>query len=145
MILVALAAACSGLFAGAAAYINFVEHPARLESGTVVAVAEFRPSYRRATVMQASLAIAAATNGFAGWLEGGNSLVLIGTLFMASVIPYTFATVFPTNKRLLDPGLDPASQEAARLLGRWAALHAVRTVLAAFAFFAFLYALSEGT
>ena len=47
----------AGLFAGAAIYITAVEHPARLDCGTALAVREFAPSYRRATVMQASLAV----------------------------------------------------------------------------------------
>jgi hypothetical protein len=51
-----LALASTGLFAGAAAYVTFVEHPARLSCGTAAAIAEFRPSYRRGSVMQASLA-----------------------------------------------------------------------------------------
>ena len=48
-----VAAVCAGLFAGAAIYINAVEHPARLSCGNEVALREFAPSYRRATVMQA--------------------------------------------------------------------------------------------
>jgi len=42
------------LFTGAAVYITFVEHPARMQCGVELAAAEFAPSYRRATVMQAS-------------------------------------------------------------------------------------------
>jgi len=51
-----LALLCAGLFAGAAIYISFVEHPARLECGTQLAATQFGPSYRRATLMQAPLA-----------------------------------------------------------------------------------------
>jgi len=40
----------AGLFAGAAIYVNAVEHPARLSCGVDVALREFAPSYRRATV-----------------------------------------------------------------------------------------------
>ncbi len=57
MILELVALLCTGLFAGAAIYITLVEHPARLECGTTLAIAEFGPSYRRAAVMQASLAV----------------------------------------------------------------------------------------
>ena len=60
MVALSIAAACAGLFAGAAIYINAVEHPARLGCGNEVALREFGPSYRRATVMQGSLAVAAA-------------------------------------------------------------------------------------
>ena len=48
MVLELIALLCTGLFAGAAVYITLVEHPARLECGPAVALAEFRPSYRRA-------------------------------------------------------------------------------------------------
>jgi hypothetical protein len=51
-----LAILCSGLFAGAALYISFVEHPARMLCGTSLAITGFAPSYKRATLMQASLA-----------------------------------------------------------------------------------------
>jgi hypothetical protein len=43
-----IATLCAGLFAGASIYITFVEHPARLDCGTKLAVTEFGPSYRRA-------------------------------------------------------------------------------------------------
>ena len=45
------------LFTGAALYINLVEHPARMSCGTKIAVTQWAPSYARAAVMQASLAI----------------------------------------------------------------------------------------
>jgi hypothetical protein len=44
-----VAVICCGVFAGAAIYINLVEHPARIEGGTVLALTEWVPSYRRAT------------------------------------------------------------------------------------------------
>ena len=44
MIPLAIAIVVSGLFAGAAIYINLVEHPARVSCGTPLAVREFAPS-----------------------------------------------------------------------------------------------------
>jgi hypothetical protein len=43
--------ACT-LFTGAAVYITAVEHPARLSCGVEAAVAEWAPSYKRATVIR---------------------------------------------------------------------------------------------
>jgi hypothetical protein len=52
-----IATLSSGLFTGVAVYINLAEHPARMQTGTRPALAEFAPSYKKATVMQVSLAI----------------------------------------------------------------------------------------
>jgi uncharacterized membrane protein len=129
-----VATLCAGLFAGAAVYITFVEHPARLECGTAVAATEFGPSYRRAAVMQASLAAIGLLAALAGWVRGGGPLVLLGGLLLGLVIPFTLIVILPTNKRLLDPGLDRSSPQAAALLARWGRLHAVRSVASALAF-----------
>ena len=63
-----IALVCAGLFSGAAAYITFVEHPARVSCGTSVALTEFRPSYRRGTVMQASLAALGLVAAVVAWM-----------------------------------------------------------------------------
>jgi hypothetical protein len=127
----ALTVLACGLFAGAAVYITFVEHPARMECGTEVAATEFPPSYRRATVLQAPLAAAGFACSVVAWLAGG--------LRLGAVIPVPLVAVMPTNRRLLDPALDRRSDEARRLLSRWARLHAVRSALSVAALVVFLY------
>ena len=57
-----------GVFAGGAVYITLVEHPARIACGIELAATEFSPSYRRATVMQTSLAIAGFVFTAVAWL-----------------------------------------------------------------------------
>lgn len=52
-----VAVGCCGLFAGAALYINLVEHPARMRCGVDLALREWALSYPRAAIMQASLAV----------------------------------------------------------------------------------------
>jgi hypothetical protein len=134
MLLELLATLCAGLFAGAAAYITFVEHPARLECGTELAATQFGPSYRRAAVMQASLAGVGLLAAIAAWVRGRGVPVLAGGLLLGAVIPFTLLVILPTTKRLLAPGLDRRSPEAAALLGQWGRLHAVRTLLSAIGF-----------
>lgn len=134
MMLELVALLCTGLFAGAAIYITLVGHPARLECGTTPAIAEFGPSYRRAAVMQASLAAVGCLAGVVAWTQGSPTPVLVSGLLLGAVIPFTLIVIMPTNKRLLDPTLDRGSPEAGALLARWGRLHAVRSVVSGVAF-----------
>jgi hypothetical protein len=58
-----VAAACAGLFAGAALFVSAVEHPARISRGAEFAVEEFASSYPRAAVMQSILAVTGTVTG----------------------------------------------------------------------------------
>ena len=137
-ILQIVATLSAGLFAGAALYITLVEHPARMQCGTGLAVTEFGPSYKRATVMQAPLAAVGFLSGTAAWLIGAHFLWAAGGIVLGSVIPLTLIVIAPTNKQLLDPALDKDSALAQRLLLRWGRLHALRTILSGVAFVIFL-------
>lgn len=134
MVFAIIAILAAGLFSGASLYINLVEHPARVECGTELAVREFAPSYRRATVMQAGLAALGLLAGIAAWLSLGHAALLVGGILLGSVIPFTLLVILPTNKQLLDPAVTQHLDTAARLLSRWQRLHAVRTVLSLGAF-----------
>ena len=135
-----LAIFCCALFAGASLYISFVEHPARMECGAPFAATIFPPSYRRASKMQASLAVLGFVGGFEAWWFGADVRWLIGAILLVLVVPFTLVAVMPTNARLLDADLDRQSPEAARLLARWGRLHAVRTILRLAALLVFLLA-----
>ena len=65
-----IATLSSALFTGAAVYINLVEHPARMQTGIRPALAEFAPSYKKATVMQVSLAVAGLLSSSVAWKSG---------------------------------------------------------------------------
>jgi hypothetical protein len=134
MILEVAALLCTGVFAGAAIYVSAVEHPARLQCGTGPAVAEFRPSYKRAAVMQAALAALGCVAAVGAWMAGRGAIVLAAGLLLGAAIPFTLVVIRPVNARLLDPALDGDSAEAAVLLARWGRLHGVRTLLGAAAF-----------
>jgi len=134
MLLELIATLCTGLFAGAATYVNLVEHPARLEPGTAAAVKQWRPSYRRATVMQASLAVAGCLSSVGAWIQGRGTPVLIAGLLIGLVVPFTLTVISPTNKQLSDSSLVVDSTKAAALLDKWNRLHAIRSAAALVAF-----------
>jgi uncharacterized membrane protein len=124
-----LATLCCTLFAGAAVYISLVEHPARMGCDTKTAATVWVPSYKCATLMQASLAIVSFLAGALAWLLGGGILWLVGAVLIGLVVPFTFIAVMPTNDQLLAPGRDLASVETRALLEEWGRLHAVRSAL----------------
>ncbi|HEX8362361.1 MAG TPA: DUF1772 domain-containing protein, partial [Longimicrobium sp.] len=129
---------CAGIFAGAAVYITLVEHPARLSCGTTLAHTEFIPSYKRASVLQAPLALVGGIAGAGAWYMGAGTGWLIGGILLVSVIPITALAILPTNNKLLatTPGEEPAT--IAALLAKWGRLHAVRTVLGTASFVLFV-------
>jgi hypothetical protein len=143
MILELLATLAAGLFSGASIYVNLVEHPARMQCGTAVAVAQWGPSYERATVMQASLAAVGFLSGTGAWILGAGGFWLIGSILLGLVIPFTFIVILRTNRKLLSPDLVKESPDARRLLDRWARLHAVRSVLSFSSFLVFLLLLNR--
>jgi uncharacterized membrane protein len=135
-----VASLCTAIFAGASLYINLVEHPARMECGLALAAAEFGPSYRRATVMQASLAVVGSLAATGAWWLNAGRAWLAGGVLMGAVVPFTLVVILPTNKKLLDPSLDRNSELARQLLQKWGRLHAVRTVLSLAALVILLWA-----
>jgi hypothetical protein len=140
MLLANFATLATALFTGAAVYISLVEHPARLLCPTAHAVEQWRPSYTRATVMQAFLAVVGSLLAIAAWLVGAGLTWLLAGLVLGSVVPFTLIVMWPTNKRLEDPGLDTTSDLARSLLVRWGRLHAVRSALSLLALILMLFA-----
>ena len=124
-----IATLATTLFCGAAIYINLVEHPARMGRGIQIAATVWAPSYKRATVMQASLAVLGFICGVGVWLLEGGAMWLVGAVFIGLVVPFTLIVIAPTNNRLLEPGRDLASRETQDLLEKWGRLHAVRSAL----------------
>ena len=135
-----LATLTTALFTGAAVYISLVEHPARLLCPTAHAVEQWRPSYKRATLMQAPLAVAGSLLAVAAWLLGAGPVWLLAGLILGSVVPFTPLVMWPTNKRLEDPAFDAASDLARQLLVRWGRLHNARSGLSLLALILMLFA-----
>jgi len=101
---------------------------------------EWRPSYKRATLMQVPLALAGSLSALASWWLDRRPVWLVGGLILLAVVPFTLVFILPTNKRLENDELDLRSDEAAYLIRRWGRLHAVRSLLSVVAFVAFVLA-----
>ena len=127
-----LATFCCGVFFGAALYISLVQHPAALEMGNEFAARFFRPMYRRAAGLQASLALVGCASAIWAWLSGAGALWLAVAVVIGSVIPFTLIVIKPVNDALLQNR--NAALEVAALLTRWGYLHRARTVASGLAF-----------
>jgi hypothetical protein len=131
----------AALFAGAALYINVAEHPARMGLETRMAALQWAPSYKRATWLQAPLAVISFLAGVLVWLKGGHVGWLVAAVLVGAVVPFTLFIVMPTNHKLLAAAQDLSSQETRELLVRWGRLHAIRTALSLVATVIYLWAL----
>ncbi len=138
MLLEILATLSAGLFAGAAIYIDLAEQPARKQIDVAAALAQWRPSYKRAAVVQPLLAAVGFLSALAAWLMGASVWWLVGGVLLVAVIPYTLIAALPTNNRLLDPAIEKDPDLARRLLIRWGRVHTVRSVMSLATFLVFV-------
>src|SRR5262249_57604290 len=96
---------------------------------TRAAVRQWAASYKRATWLQAPLALLGFLGGATAWLMGAGAAWLVAAVLIGAVVPFTFIVVMPTNHELLAPGRDLDAAETRMLLRRWGRLHAVRSAL----------------
>ena len=141
MIFGILALAAAALFAGAAFYVSFAEHPARSSAlDDRAQLAQWKPAYERGALMQASLAVIGFLLGVAAWGASGELLWLAGAVVLVANWPYTMLFVMPTNNALKALSPDQAGHESRALLVRWGRLHARRTMLGGLSIALFLWA-----
>lgn len=132
---------CVTMFAGVALYINVAEHPARMTIPIEYAVSQWAPSYKKAAMLQASLAMISILGGLISFLISGGSQYLISALLMAFVFGFTMTVIMPVNKKLLSLKTmeEKKQKQVETMLIKWNRLHAVRTIAALTAVF-ILYA-----
>lgn len=135
-----LALVTAALFAGAALYVSVAEHPARMQLDDRAALEQWKPSYARATPMQAGLALLSTPLGLWAWWRTDVVWLLVGALLIGAVIPLTLVGIMPTNARLKATAADAAGGESRALLERWGRLHGLRTLLGLGAVMAYLAA-----
>ena len=136
-----LALVLAAAFAGAAFYINFAEHPARLALDDRGLLKQWKPSYDAGYTMQASLAAASTVLGLlAAWLTG-DWRCIAGAALMFSNWPFTLMGIMPTNHKLKAIAEMDAGPTSRAMLISWGRLHAVRTALGITATLAYLWAM----
>jgi anthrone oxygenase-like protein len=134
-----LALTAAAIFTGAAVYVNVAEQPARLRLDDRALLAEWKPSYRRGAMMQASIALIGCVLGSIAWWQTSQAGFLIGAVTMLAPWPWTLLGIKPTNDALLATAPDQAGPQTRALIVKWGTLHAVRTALGAVATLAFLW------
>lgn len=137
-----LALILAAAFAGAAFYINFAEHPARLGLDDRNFLKQWKPSYAAGYTMQATLAGASGTLGLlAAWMTQDWRWI-VGAILIVANWPYTLIGIMPTNHKLKAIAESDAGPQSRAMLETWARLHAVRTMLGIAATAAYLWAMN---
>jgi hypothetical protein len=135
-----LALTAAAIFTGAAVYVNVAEQPARLELDDRALLTEWKPSYQRGAVMQASIALIGCLLGLIAWWQTQQAGFLAGAVAMLAPWPWTLIGIKPANDALLATAPDQAGPQTRALIVKWGTLHAVRTALGALATLAYLWA-----
>jgi hypothetical protein len=135
--------AVAAFFTGAAVYVLFVEQPARLSLDDRALLAEWQPSYKRGTLMQASLAVVAGVLGLAAWWQTGGWQFFAAATLVLLPWPWTLLVMMPTNHMLERTRPEDATAASRAAVVKWGNLHITRTLLGGLATLAFLWGCSS--
>ena len=136
-----LALVLAAAFTGAAFYINFAEHPARLSLDDKNLLTQWKPSYDAGYTMQVSLIAASAILGLLAAWTSQNWHWIVGAVLILVNVPYTLIGIMPTNHKLQAISESDAGPNSRAMLVSWGRLHAIRTLLGVSATLAYLWAL----
>jgi hypothetical protein len=114
--------AVASAFLGAAIYIGFVEHPARLTLGARAMVREWAASDRRGTILLTALSLVSAALAFIQYQTGGDVRWIIGGLAILTSWPYEYYVLVPVSIWLCAVPPEKESAPARKLMRDWGLL-----------------------
>jgi hypothetical protein len=95
-----VALALAAAFAGAAFYVNFAEHPARLGLDDKSQPKQWKPSYDAGYTMQGTLAVLSGVFALIAWCLTSDPRWIVGAVLILGNWPYTLWVIMPANQQL---------------------------------------------
>jgi hypothetical protein len=130
-------------FLGAAIYIGFVEHPARLKLGARAMIREWAVSDHRGTILLTALSLVSAVLAFVQYRISGDVRWIIGGLAILTSWPYEYYVLVPVSVWLCAVPPEKGSAPARKLMWDWGLLEWGYALIALAACGAFAWALEQ--
>ncbi|KAK9709201.1 hypothetical protein K7432_009194 [Basidiobolus ranarum] len=129
----------SGLFAGAAIYCSYVQHPALMVASPKEMVNQFQVFFPRAATMQAALAVTSVIATVGATYLTKRQIFLIPAGLFGGTFAFTMLSIKPVYNQLLSMKVNNPSPNVESLIRSWGEKHFVRTILSTVGFGVLLF------
>jgi hypothetical protein len=123
---------------GVALASSIIVHPILTKISRIAAIEVFKPFFDKTHKVVLTLSIIVSLLALVLSFTNGNWWWFGISLLMHLNGPYTLKFMMPTNRRLMEEGVDPNSEQTKSDLLNWGNLHAVRTVWNGLIFIGFI-------
>ena len=128
-ILIILILLLMGAQFGIALTATVIVHPILVMAKKVTAIEVFKPFFDKTHIWVLVLSIIVTLLALAYSIMTANWWWFGIAMLMHLNGPYTVFFMMPLNRRLMDEGVDPLSEQTASDIQKWGGLHLVRTIL----------------